>query len=42
MNREGRGWRLDWAQSEGGGGGEGVGGEGGACLLTLTRVSNVF
>ena len=28
MNGEGRGRRLDWGQSEGGGWGEGVGGEG--------------
>ena len=27
---------------KGGGRGEGVGARGGACLLTLTRVSNVF
>ena len=41
MNGEGRGRRLDWGRSEGGGRGEGVGGEG-ACLLTLTRVLYVF
>ena len=29
MNGEGRGRRLDWGRSEGGGRGEGVGGEGG-------------
>ena len=29
MNGEGRGQRLDWGRSEGGGRGEGVGGEGG-------------
>ena len=34
MNGEGRGRRLDWGRSEGGGRGQGEG----ACLLTLARV----
>ena len=38
MNGEGRGRRLDWGRSEGGGRGERVGGGGEACLLTLARV----
>ena len=39
MNGEGRGRRLDWGQSEGGGRGEGVGGEGrGIGSLLLARV----
>ena len=41
MNGEGRGRRLDWGRSEGGGRGEGGGARGqgeGACLLTLARV----
>ena len=41
MNGEGRGRRLDWGQSEGGGRGEGVSLRGrgeGACLLTLACV----
>ena len=40
MNGAGKGRRLDWGRSEGGGrGGEGARGAG---LLTLTRVSNLF
>ena len=41
MNGEGRGRRLDWGRSEGGGRGEGVGGEGGlsryfnSCLIRV-------
>ena len=42
MNGEGRGRRLDWGRSEGGGRGEGVGGEGGGWSpyfnLSLKRV----
>ena len=39
MNGEGRGRRLDWGRSEGGGrGGEGVGAGERVCLLTLARV----
>ena len=37
MNGEGRGRRLDWGRSKGGGRGEGVGGEG-----SLSPYFNVF